>query len=105
LTLEQLSAPIDADPQANPLARVEAAATTASELRGLGDALLDRYIQAARADGRSWSDIGTALGVTKQAAHERFVGAPLACSQNFSEPGRRPGSGSLRGRSASSKRR
>lgn len=61
---------------------------TANELRGLGDELLDRYVQAARADGRSWSEIGTALGVTKQAAHERFVDAPLAWPQNFNEPAR-----------------
>ena len=57
-------------------------------MRGLGDALLDRYVQAARADGRSWSEIGTALGVTKQAAHERFVDAPLSWPQNFNEPAR-----------------
>jgi Clp amino terminal domain, pathogenicity island component len=88
LTLEQLSAPIDADRDAGALARVEAAAATASELRGLGDALLDRYVQAARADGRSWAEIGAALGVTKQAAHERFVAAPLAWPQNFNEPAR-----------------
>src|SRR5438067_6288145 len=88
LTLEQLSAPIDADRQSDPLARVEAAASTANERRGLGDALLDRYVQAARADGRSWSEIGSALGVTKQAAHERFVDAPLEWPQNFNEPAR-----------------
>jgi hypothetical protein len=88
VTLEQLSAPIEADREAGPLARLEAAAATASELRGLGDALLDRYVQAARADGRSWSEIGTALGVTKQAAHERFVDAPLSWPQNFNEPAR-----------------
>ena len=88
LTLEQLSAPIEAERDAGPLARLEAAAATANELRGLGDALLDRYVQAARADGRSWSEIGTALGVTKQAAHERFVDAPLSWPQNFSEPAR-----------------
>jgi ATP-dependent Clp protease ATP-binding subunit ClpA len=50
--------------------------------------LLDRYVQAARADGRSWSEIGTALGVTKQAAHERFVDAPLAWPEHFNEPAR-----------------
>jgi hypothetical protein len=88
VTLEQLSAPIEADRAAGPLARLEAAAATASELRGLGDALLDRYVQAARADGRSWSEVGTALGVTKQAAHERFVDAPLSWPQNFNEPAR-----------------
>ena len=88
LTLEQLSAPIEADPGAGALDRVRAAAATANELGGLADELLDRYVQAARADGASWSDIGTALGVTKQAAHERFVAAPLAWPQNFSDPAR-----------------
>ena len=88
LTLEQLSAPIEADSGAGVLDRVRAAAATANELRGLGDELLDRYVQAARADGASWSEIGTALGVTKQAAHERFVDAPLAWPQNFNDPAR-----------------
>ncbi len=88
LTLEQLSAPIEADAAAGVLDRLGAAAATASELRGLGDELLDRYVQAARAEGRSWSEIGTALGVTKQAAHERFVDAPLAWPENFNDPAR-----------------
>jgi hypothetical protein len=88
LTLEKLSAPIDAAPGAGALDRLSAAAAAANELRGLGDELLDRYVQAARAEGRSWSEIGTALGVTKQAAHERFVDAPLAWPQNFNEPAR-----------------
>ena len=70
------------------LDRVRAAAASANELRDLGDELLDRYVQAARADGASWSEIGTALGVTKQAAHERFVDAPLAWPRNFSDPAR-----------------
>ena len=88
LTIEQLSAPIEADSGAGVLDRSSAAAATADELRGLGDELLDRYVQAARADGASWSEIGTALGVTKQAAHERFVDARLAWPQNFSDPAR-----------------
>ena len=88
LTLQQLSAPIEADAAAGVLDRLGAAAATANELRGLGDELLDRYVQAARAEGRSWSEIGTALGVTKQAAHERFVDAPLAWPTNFNEPAR-----------------
>jgi ATP-dependent Clp protease ATP-binding subunit ClpA len=67
---------------------LRAAAAAANELRGLGDELLDRYVQAARAEGRSWSEIGVALGVTKQAAHERFVDAPLAWPENFNEPAR-----------------
>jgi hypothetical protein len=73
---------------ADSLDKLRAAAETANELRGLGDELLDRYVQAARADGRSWSEVGVALGVTKQAAHERFVDAPLAWPENFNEPTR-----------------
>lgn len=88
LTLAQLSAPTEADPAAGVLDRLRAAAAAANELRGLGDELLDRYVQAARAEGRSWSEIGAALGVTKQAAHERFVDAPLAWPENFNEPAR-----------------
>jgi hypothetical protein len=88
LTLEQLAAPIEADSGVGVLARVRAAAAMANELRGLADELLDRYVQAARADGASWSEIGTALGVTKQAVHERFVDAPLAWPQNFHDPAR-----------------
>jgi Clp amino terminal domain, pathogenicity island component len=88
LTLEQLCVPIEAGRGVGVLDRVRAAAATADELRGLGDELLDRYVQAARADGASWSEIGAALGVTKQAAHERFVDAPLAWPQNFSDPAR-----------------
>jgi len=29
-------------------------------------------VAEARAEGRTWEDIGGALGVTRQAAHERF---------------------------------
>lgn len=88
LTLETLSQPIDGAAEAGPLDRLGAAAATANDLRGLGDALLDRYVQAARAEGCSWTDIGAALGVSKQAAHERFVAAPLAWPTNFNEPAR-----------------
>src|SRR5882724_5849482 len=88
LTLDALSAPIDEAAGANALDRLQAAAATAVELRTLSDALLDRYVRAARGDGCSWTEIGTALGVTKQAAHERFVDAPLTWPTNFNEPAR-----------------
>ena len=65
LTLETLSQPIDAVANAGPLDRLRAAAATGNELRGLCDALLDRYVQAARADGCSWADVGAALGVSQ----------------------------------------
>jgi Clp amino terminal domain, pathogenicity island component len=89
LALETLSRPIDAAPGSGPLDRLRAAAATADDLRGLGDALLDRYVQAARAGGCSWTEIGAALGVSKQAAHERFVAAPLTWPPRFDEPARR----------------
>ena len=50
LTLEQLAAPIEQAGQANPLARLEAAARTANELRSLGDALLDQFGSEAGAE-------------------------------------------------------
>jgi hypothetical protein len=33
---------------------------------------LDAAVAAARAAGRSWTEIGTVLGVSRQAARERF---------------------------------
>jgi hypothetical protein len=38
-----------------------------------GDELLDQLVDAARADGSSWSDIGRALQTSKQAAQQRFA--------------------------------
>ncbi|MEU7000605.1 hypothetical protein [Nonomuraea sp. NPDC046570] len=35
-------------------------------------ALTQQAVAAARSEGASWADIGTALGISKQAAHERF---------------------------------
>jgi hypothetical protein len=61
---------------ASALERLGVAATVAGELRELGDLVLDRYVQAARADDRSWSQIGEALGVSKQAVQQRFVPPP-----------------------------
>jgi hypothetical protein len=87
-SLEQLCSPIEAQADATALDRLRAATTTAEQLRRAGDELLDRYVQAARADGCSWADIGAALGVSKQAAHERFVDAPLMWPIHFNPPAR-----------------
>jgi Clp amino terminal domain, pathogenicity island component len=62
------------------LERLGAAVAVAVELRELGDLVVDRYVEAARADARSWSQIGEVLGVTKQAAQQRFVGHPVQAS-------------------------
>jgi hypothetical protein len=34
--------------------------------------LLEKAVANARTNGSSWAEIGTALGVTRQSAHERF---------------------------------
>jgi hypothetical protein len=77
ISVDRLSAEIAARaPGDDPVERLAAAVALASELRELGDELLDRYVAGARDQGRSWSEIGAALGVSKQAAQQRFVTAP-----------------------------
>jgi len=46
--------------------------SAASERLGLADAELRSAVTAARAVGRSWTEVGVVLGVSKQAAQQRF---------------------------------
>jgi len=66
----------------DPLTRVAAAAEVSGEITSKADLLLGHFVEAARHEGRSWAEIGAALGVTKQGAQQRFVdrdaGAPEA---------------------------
>src|SRR4051812_38683671 len=78
--IESIVAQIDAEIADSSLERLGAAAAIAEDLRQLGDSVVDRYVQAARADQRSWSQICEALGVSKQAAQQRFVAQPLAAA-------------------------
>jgi Clp amino terminal domain, pathogenicity island component len=55
------------------LTRVEAAAEVSGEITSKADALLGYFVESARQAGCSWAEIGTALGVTKQGAQQRFV--------------------------------
>jgi Clp amino terminal domain, pathogenicity island component len=79
-SIESIAGKIDAEVGGSSLERLGAAAAIAEDLRQLGDSVVDRYVQAARADQRSWSQIGEALGVSKQAAQQRFVAQPLAAA-------------------------
>jgi hypothetical protein len=63
-TREQASNP-------EPIEVLASAARRQQELADLGESLLDHFVQEARAAGCSWSQIGTTLGVTKQAAQQR----------------------------------
>lgn len=51
-----------------PIAELGAVVTAQDAL----DRAVVLYVQAARLDGHSWADIGGALGVSRQAARERF---------------------------------
>jgi len=59
-------------PAGTPLEQLARASEMAARLRARGDELLDHFVDGARAGGASWSEIGCALGTSKQAAHERF---------------------------------
>jgi Clp amino terminal domain, pathogenicity island component len=71
---EQLSQEVTARAASgDPLDRLAAAVVVADHVRDTADELIDRYVGTAREQGRSWSEIGRVLGVSKQAAQQRFV--------------------------------
>lgn len=49
-----------------------AAVAAASDALGAADTALRTAVDTARSNGRSWASIGTALGVSRQAAFQRF---------------------------------
>jgi hypothetical protein len=72
-TLWELIGTVERDaPDADVLAQLAVASGTAAQLEQAGDALLSHYVDRARREGRSWSEISAALGVSKQAVHKRF---------------------------------
>lgn len=56
-----------------PLDRVEAALTVSEELASCADELIGQFVEEARRAGCSWTEIGQRMGVSKQAARQRFV--------------------------------
>jgi hypothetical protein len=75
MDLQKLIEQIDADlPDADTLAKIGEAQRRARALNDVGDQLVDHYVAQARAGGASWSQIGDALGVSKQAAQQRRAG-------------------------------
>jgi hypothetical protein len=51
---------------------LEAGLRASAAVRRGVDALQTELVTSARAEGASWAAIGEALGVTTQAAHQRF---------------------------------
>ena len=60
-------------PEGSPVQRLVAASLLAQRLHARGDELLDQVVDAARAQGASWTEIGRALQTSKQAAQQRFA--------------------------------
>jgi hypothetical protein len=72
VNLEELIAAVEETE--GPLDRVSAAAAVKDQIEALGDELLDHFVKEAREQGCSWTQIGEALGVTRQAAQQRHGG-------------------------------
>jgi hypothetical protein len=60
-------------PRGGPLDHLSDAVMAAQELSDQADALIGHFVDQARRSGASWSQIGAAMGVTKQAAQKRFT--------------------------------
>jgi ClpX C4-type zinc finger/Clp amino terminal domain, pathogenicity island component len=73
-----------------PLDRVEAALVVSEELASCADELMGQFVEEARRAGCSWTEIGQRIGVSKQAARQRFADprrrAPRAWSCRLSAP-------------------
>lgn len=63
----------DGDVQPDWLELLKSAAELSGRLQALADDLVEDYVEHCRLHGCSWNDIGTALGVTRQAAQQRFL--------------------------------
>jgi hypothetical protein len=78
ISLADLIARLDEElPDANDLARITEAQLRAQTLTDLGDQLVGHYVGKAKQIGASWSEIGEAIGVSKQAAQQRHAPTPF----------------------------
>jgi hypothetical protein len=57
-------------------ALLRAGVAVSAEHAATADRLLDHFVAHARAAGMSWTDIGAQLGVSRQAARQRFADRP-----------------------------
>lgn len=76
LNADALAAAVRGRAPEAPLDRVEAAMAVGEELASGGDALIGRFVAEAREAGCSWTEIGERMGVSKQAARQRFTQQP-----------------------------
>ena len=69
----------------SPLDRVEAALDISEELASGADELIGHFVAEARQAGCSWTQIGERIGVSKQAARQRFTVLPGRAHQGSPE--------------------
>jgi hypothetical protein len=60
-------------PDGNALERLSDAVLLGERLGEVADHLIGHFVDRARHSGASWTEIGRSMGVTKQAAQQRFV--------------------------------
>lgn len=87
IELDELISAVD-DGADTPLDRVSSAALLKDQIEGIGDDLLDHFVKDARDQGCSWTQIGEALGVTRQAAQQRHGGLVDRLLAGLKEGGR-----------------
>ncbi|WP_405014977.1 Clp protease N-terminal domain-containing protein [Kitasatospora sp. NBC_01539] len=76
ISLADLIARLDEElPDTDNLARIGEAHVRAHTLSDLGDQLVGHYVGKAKQAGASWTEIGDAIGVSKQAAQQRHTPA------------------------------
>jgi ClpA/ClpB-like protein len=63
----------DESEQPDWIALLTTAAGLAGRLQALADDLVEDYVEHCRLHGYSWAEIGVALGVSRQAAQQRFL--------------------------------
>lgn len=73
VSLEQLISSVMDGPADSEMDRLGVAVALSHQLAALGDELVGHFVEAARQNGCSWTQIGQLLGVTRQAAQQRFV--------------------------------
>lgn len=93
--LEALIIAVAADARSEePLERLAAAARVRHALEDLAEGVLDYFVEEARQAGCSWSQIGAAFGVTKQAAQQRHTATDSVARRLLSRVSGRRRSGS-----------
>src|SRR5215468_3394509 len=71
-------------PTGDPLQNLSDSVEVADQIGDQADALIGHFVDQARRSGASWSQIGTSMGVSKQAAQKRFVPKDTDDPERFS---------------------